>query len=896
MSENFQEFPVNVTYYTNSKILCQKEFGSFAHFGSILNYFERNLKQSDQLKLKPKYILDNKKVENNDLLMNLIQIPDKSKKIIISANLIIEIDEKSNITEKNYPYYVKILQPKLNPFGLYILNSKEGALSFKHFPIGKENEKDNELDKINVNSACCNSDKDLFVSGGIYDDNEINNFWIINHESFNIKNVKMLFNKSDHSMIYVNHYDEEFIFIAGGKDLKTFYYNIKSKRFSKWGNMNYAHNRPALIYIDNYIYCFDTSTKKNDINFERTNLDDISHKWEKIVPNFENAKIRNLVNKGFGVVSCGGGKIMLCGGDIINMNPYLYDVNKNLISINENCDDILFAFSDKNFYKINNNSYIALPSSLDEEKEILLVDKNKFTLDKININSKEGKSKIKNNDVHIQKIQDSLFGNIHLELKTKDIIPEKKDNKEIDNQIANNNNDKYKDNNISYFEIKPEENKMKNKIFEKINDINFENKTEENNYILNNHNFTNYKKERIIEKEIYDDNYNENNSFNDDFEDDKKNKCPKKIDIKLNYDEAEDIYEVEGNNFIYDSNKKNFIDIPKNNAIFINKNLPKKDYNNIINNQGCPTENKNEKNDVNKKDDKIEESKEKEKEKEDDNNEEINIIEYNNNNNEEHNNIGYNEEKIEENENNNLNDDNKGVDNEENNDLNLNDNKGYNEENNIQNNDEFNEEHLEENEEEKVDQNKNDDAQNEEEEKAKNDEQNIEQQNNEQNDGQDNEENNEENNVQYNEENIEGSGFDEENQINNNEELENHEEFNENENANVNEDADGDGDIEEYKDEMELEDKQNNNMEHEENNLEENNVEENNEENNNGEEQEENDEAQEYDEPQERDKFQQTITQQLGEDIIQIENHPALFYYDENNFCDYDYKPYEIEF
>ena len=197
MSENFQEFPIYVTYYTNSKILCEKEFGSFAHFGSILNYFERNLKQSDQLKLKPKYILNDKKVENNDLLMNLIQIPDKSKKII-SANLLIEIDEKKNINEKNFPCYATILQPKLNPFGLYILNPKECALSFKHFPIGKVNEKDNELDKINVNSAYCNSNKDLFISGGIYDDNEINNFWIINHESFNIKNVKMPFNKSDH--------------------------------------------------------------------------------------------------------------------------------------------------------------------------------------------------------------------------------------------------------------------------------------------------------------------------------------------------------------------------------------------------------------------------------------------------------------------------------------------------------------------------------------------------------------------------------------------------------------------------------------------------------------------------------------------------------------------------
>ena len=44
---------------------------------------------------------------------------------------------------------------------------------------------------------------------------------------------------------------------------------------------------------------------------------------------------------------------------------------------------------------------------------------------------------------------------------------------------------------------------------------------------------------------------------------------------------------------------------------------------------------------------------------------------------------------------------------------------------------------------------------------------------------------------------------------------------------------------------------------------------------------------QEYYEHQDRDKFEHTIIQSLGEDIIQIENHPNLFYYDENNFCDY---------
>ena len=48
--------------------------------------------------------------------------------------------------------------------------------------------------------------------------------------------------------------------------------------------------------------------------------------------------------------------------------------------------------------------------------------------------------------------------------------------------------------------------------------------------------------------------------------------------------------------------------------------------------------------------------------------------------------------------------------------------------------------------------------------------------------------------------------------------------------------------------------------------------------------------------PQERDRFQQTIVEPIGEDIIQIEIHPELFYYDENNFCDYTYKTEDKSF
>ena len=37
----------------------------------------------------------------------------------------------------------------------------------------------------------------------------------------------------------------------------------------------------------------------------------------------------------------------------------------------------------------------------------------------------------------------------------------------------------------------------------------------------------------------------------------------------------------------------------------------------------------------------------------------------------------------------------------------------------------------------------------------------------------------------------------------------------------------------------------------------------------------------------ERDSLKKTMTQQIGEDVIQIAEHPNKVYYDTENFCDY---------
>ena len=54
-----------------------------------------------------------------------------------------------------------------------------------------------------------------------------------------------------------------------------------------------------------------------------------------------------------------------------------------------------------------------------------------------------------------------------------------------------------------------------------------------------------------------------------------------------------------------------------------------------------------------------------------------------------------------------------------------------------------------------------------------------------------------------------------------------------------------------------------------------------------GNEYEENEEIEEDEGQLERDRFEVTITQSIGEDIIQIENYPE-YHIEEDNFCDYD--------
>jgi hypothetical protein len=393
MLVNNEEIPILVIYYIKSRIIHQKEFGSFSKFGELIEYFNENIK-SNFIKLKKKYLLNDKEIKYDDLLIDLIQVYDKSKKII-SANFSLELEEIYNIWDEENPSYKKILQPKLTPnFGIYIFYPEFGSLSLEEYP---ENIiKKYHLYKINNLSAFCNSYDSLFISGGIYNQEEIKDFWIINNKNLSIKKIKMPFTKSNHSMIYFEFNEYKYIFFVGGNDLNTFYYDISTKKFQLWNNINSLCFHPNLIQYQNYLYCFNTKKGINKIIFlEKTKIDNSERTWENVEINFEKNIKEKFLNNNFCVSKCAGKKIIFISENINGMNEgfvLLYDIDKNLIENNKICENkYINSGRDKNFYKINNSHSIILPDysnikNINTNYEIGILNKIKYTFRKIRLN------------------------------------------------------------------------------------------------------------------------------------------------------------------------------------------------------------------------------------------------------------------------------------------------------------------------------------------------------------------------------------------------------------------------------------------------------------------------------------------------------------------------------
>ena len=199
-------------------IIAEKYFDINTKLKNIFTFFFFNYSNKG-FKLKKDYKLSDKKINSNNTIYDLLV----SK---INTNKEIYIEVSKDLNKENEEIYNTILFPKLNPFELIEYNSSLNKIRYIKCPGQTLNFC--SLYKFSKESAFCNSENDLFMSGGLYNGKTLNFFWIINKKNYQILKKTMPIFKKYHSMLYI---PDNFVLIAGGDSLSTQIYDIENKQF-----------------------------------------------------------------------------------------------------------------------------------------------------------------------------------------------------------------------------------------------------------------------------------------------------------------------------------------------------------------------------------------------------------------------------------------------------------------------------------------------------------------------------------------------------------------------------------------------------------------------------------------------------------------------------------------
>ena len=461
---------IKVVFYTKTQIINEIKFKANSSIKEIFDYFRNNLR-NEGYSLKSNYKIFSKKVNEYDTISNLIKL-DKND-ILVEGEIWIEVEESLFLDDENDETFKKILQPKISPFELIEYNPLKSKIKF--IECSKDFILFHSLNKFTKESAFCNSNNSLFISGGEMAGKAINNFWIINKNDYKIIKKIMPIEKKYHSMLYI---PDSFIFIAGGNSLEALIYDIEKQVFIKWANMNKKHFQPALFNYDKYVYAF-SALNSDDINknfFERTNLTSDIRKWEKIFPNFDKKVDKNkLVNHFFALSKSVNGNILFVGGEKNNKN-YLYNPITNTFSLAPGKNAII-PFWDKTFYKISKRYNVSIPLNFCMNYKLGFVNKETQSLYEINCDKNTGEIKFnldigkeKNNNsgnIYIQTLVKNIKNrqntNIQIGLNPRNIIKKNQNNNDYDyfyEQKINNDNYINNYNNINNDEINLGEEKI----------------------------------------------------------------------------------------------------------------------------------------------------------------------------------------------------------------------------------------------------------------------------------------------------------------------------------------------------------------------------------------------------------------------------------------------------
>ena len=352
-------------------------------------------------------------------------------------------------------------KPFYNPFEIYTFEPSRNLIRFKRYTQNLIAEK--ELDKFSIESAYCNGNNHLFLSGGLNPNNQggLDLFWDIDLGTDDLSSPINMVPKKNHSMMY----DDKKVYIVGGEDEKTLFYDTETKNMNKIANLNIKRFEPSLIRSDNYLYCFDTSCRKNNNKFsiERINLNNMAQsKWEIIYPSISPQIGDKVYNqKFFGIIEDYKRNIIFLGGIYDNTqnktgeenNPIMnmkYNINKNTIDNS----DIPFqevSFGEKTFLPMDYKNYFILPNFPKRLPNVVYFEKEKnlFKISSYKSNPRNQKKKDDHNTrLFSSKIKASLFGlNFDMPGLHKEIDINMNNNIEFPTQ-HNNINNNYEINNF----------------------------------------------------------------------------------------------------------------------------------------------------------------------------------------------------------------------------------------------------------------------------------------------------------------------------------------------------------------------------------------------------------------------------------------------------------------
>ena len=591
--EKYSTSLIQIKILMNSVLIWEKTYNIEETLQTIYNDFISEKKYEKGYSIKWYYNKINIDFNNTTKIKQFLKENNLLEISTLEINQEILFEEKNYAKIEEYSNYFAI--PYFNPFSLVIYNKEQNTLKSKKF---KDDKILNGEVKFGRECAYCNGKNHFYIFGGILDstEEELGIFLDFDLKKETLKNqININPPKRNHSMIYT----EKKVYIVGGSDEKTLFYDTKEKTLQSFGQLNKKRFEPSLIRNYNYLYCFDASKKNGEkFSFEKFNLNKLSESsWEIIYPNISPKLGNNVYNqKFFGIAEDNKHNIIFLGGLYDNNSSENSDPNSTIFNIKYNLLSNTMELSDIPFEETNLVEKTFLP--WDENTSFLLVNTQR-RIKTIKFNKNDNKmeiSELKQGTVKIKErknkyktqinLKNSLFG-INFDMPNPTTIIKNEENSyknDYDKKLINsknviiegnnenskigendldnfkkNDNPKIYGNNVTNENIKSNlSNEIDNRINNNINDI-----SNENNLIGKENNLNNFTTDNNVNNQPNENiKINENNTNNENIifkNNNNEDNLIKNGEIKINVGDENNI-----NNNINDTNKNDDINKEKN--------------------------------------------------------------------------------------------------------------------------------------------------------------------------------------------------------------------------------------------------------------------------------------------------------------------------------------------